>query len=447
MRWLLDAPVTASTASQALLRAPHRMGARILASSSGLTLAGGLSVRRFRGWELPVMATEHAGADPWQAIVTTIFTDGTRLSMPAEGIGGAPMKLSPLVTYPAPDVASIAIQLAVQGQPLRVMSLPMTTDASHRYSVYVSDGLQSPEWREVDGVLTVPPDITSILPMPAVVAVCPQGSPLHVHTTCNIGAEVKALQPGARALGAWDFGRARFLCGGEGGIHALTVNSSRTAVAVNLLHPGVVKSAGAMSQCLDGEVAAIASGDLLTVHGSTVTTRIADLGEGCLGWHAPERSLWIVTPGEEDVRVVYPELDYRGYTLTSSEVSGILTTAPGVMLFGQEGVCCPARPDEAEDLPVAWHCTYPGPWRGRLRMEVPISVSYFDGTISLCHRHLEAEGAVMAQYTVCGSIHSPLILSASLPPCDALMLKIDGMASSDFILRKPQIMKYSDLKS
>lgn len=439
MRAILDSSITACSPSQAMLRSPHRIDASVVASASGLTLAGGLGVRRFRGCELPVIATESSGADPWQAVVTVIFSDGSRLSMPSEGQCGAPVKLSPVVTYPAPDVASIAIQLAVQGQPLRVISLPMSAEPSHRYSVYVAEDLKSPGWREVDGLLTVPPDIIAPLHLDGSVAVCAQGSLLHVHTVADIGAAVNALQPAARALGAWDFGRVRFLCGGRGGIHALTVNSSRTSVAVNLLHPGAVDHAGAMTQALDGEVAAIASGDLLTVHGSTVTTRISGLGSGCLGWHAPDRALWFVPEGEGETRVLFPEFGYAGYSAETHDIGRILTTARGAVIFGPEGILLPGHPDADTDTPVEWHCIYPGPWKGRLRLTVPIAASYFDGTVSLCHRHLEQDGATMAQFVVCGSIHSPLALSVTVPHCDALMLKITGSASSDFKLRTPTL--------
>lgn len=428
-------PKRLSTA-EALLRAPHRISAKVTASASGLTLAGGVKAERFRGWELPVLATDHSGSDLWQAVVSVIFADGTRLSMPAQGMEGAPIKISPVVSYPAPEVASIAIQLAVQGQPLRVMSLPMTTDASHGRSVYVAPELRCPQWREVEGLLTLPADTAAPVDFPSMVVVSGQGSLMHVHAVAGVGGEVRALQPASRALGAWDFGRARFLCGGEGGIHALTVNAGRNAVAVNLLHPGVVERAEAMTQALDGEVAVIASGDLLTVHGSTVSTRIAGLGSGSLAWHAPGRSLWFVPEAGGEVRAMFPEFRYRGCTMPCREADSVLTMPSGVVAIGGEGISLPAKAAE-EAVDVAWAGVLPGPWRGRLRLTIPLSAAYFDGTVSVCHRHLEGDEAVMAKYGVCGSVHSPLVMNLFVPPCDALMIKITGTTAGGCTLRPP----------
>lgn len=442
LRGVLSAPIKAASRAQAYVSAPHRITARVSASASGVTLSSGISVERFRGYELPLMATSAEGDASWRAVVSVLFTDGSRLSMPAEGVGGAPLKVSPIVTYPAPDVASIAIQLHVQGSQLRVMSLPMTTDASHRRSVFISDGLLPPVWREVDGALTVPPDIISPLSFPGVVAVSPQGSLFSVFTLAGVTGKVNALVPGARALGAWDFGRARFLCGGEGGLHALTVNADRTTVAVNLLHPGRVDTPAGMVQALDGEVAAIASGDLITVRGSNVTTRIAGIGAGELAWEPSRRQLWFVGRGADCARVICPDFGYRGFTVTTGQVNELASTASGVLIFTAEGIYRPtASGDGTELTEVAWSNVYSGSWSGRLRVEVPMTVSYFDGTVSILHRHLDGDGAVMAEYAVCGSIHSPLVLSALVPYCNALMLKVEGSASDDFMLREPHIGK------
>lgn len=449
LKSVVNTPVEAVSSREAYLSAPHRIAARVTATASGVMLASGLTVNRFRGYELSSLAFAGSGTEPWRAVVTTIFSDGSRLSMPCEGESNAPLTVSPVVTCPAPDVASVAIQLHVQGSPLRVMSLQMTEDASHRQSVYVAPGLKPPVWREVDGVLTVPDDTAQPITYDTAVVACPHGSLLSVSAVTHMQSRVNALQPAARSMGAWDFGRARFLCGGDGGIHALTVNAERTRIASNLLHPGAVPGQDSMTQALDGDVAAIASGDLITIGGSTVTTRIAAVGDGIVSCNPATRRLWLVAGDRNRLMAVSPDNSYRGFTLPLPEQPYALVPCSGKMwMFGASGVYSFDTPlAGGVTVGVTWSCLYPGPWSGRLRLVVPLSATWFDGSVTVLHGHLSAGTAVISRHDVCGSVNSPLLLSVSVPPCDALTVKIEGTVSADFTLGRPELLMQADFLS
>lgn len=438
---LIGASAHSATPAEAYIDQPHKISAGITASASGVTLAAKIKVRRFRGFSLPTLATGHSGSNPWKAVVTTIFSDGSRLSMPAEGTEKAPIHLSPVIAYPAADVVSVAIQLQVQGEPLRVMSLPMFSDPSHRFSIFVDSRLQSPQWRVADGVLTVPSDINSDLNFPSSVAVCDLGSLLCVKSVSNISSEINALLPAARSMGAWDFGRARFLCGTDAGILALTVNADRTKVAVNLLHQGVVRRQSAMVQALEGEVMAVASGALVRIKGSTVSTPLPGLGDGSLAWNAPRRELWFLPAEGGNIEAICPDFAFSGFSLASVGKGDLYSCACGALLFTDEGIMV-ARSlslseSEITTCAVRWSGTLCGPWKGAIKLRLPVSASYFDGNITISHQHLPYDGAIMAKYGVCGSLHAPLMLTARVPQCDALIVTVDGEASADFCMYSP----------
>jgi len=418
------------------IRPPHRLISSLAATASGVTLAAGLSAERFRGFELPAIATSASGSEPWRSVVTTIFKDGSRLSMPAEGTHGAPLDVSPVVTYPAPDVASVAIQLHVQGSPLRVMSLTMCPDATHTRSVAVAPGLKSPVWREVEGPLVIPDDNAGPLSFAGAVAVCSPGVPHHVYSVVRLAEGVEAVQPAARSLGAWDFGRARFLCGGPGGINALTVSADRSRVAVNLLDQRPVMHSEAMTAALDGEVAAVAGSDLVVIKGATVTTCVAGLGEGRVGWHAPLRQLWHISDDGSDAEVFYPHLKYKGFTTPAEDVRQVISTPDSLFLCvtNVDNV-----PNADADRTVAWRAAFPGPWMGYCRVLLPLSATYFNGVVTVSHSHLDADTAVIARFSINGAVHSPLSLPVLTPRADVLRITVAGTASVDFRLRKPLI--------
>ncbi len=418
------------------IRPPHRLMHSLAATASGVTLAAGLSAERFRGFELPAIATTASDSGPWRSVVTTIFNDGSRLSMPAGGTQGAPTDVSPVVTYPSPDVASVAIQLHVQGSPLRVMSLTMRPDATHTRSVALAPGLKPPVWREVDGALAVPEDTAGPLSFEGAVAVCSPGVPHRVYSVVRPAGGVEALSPAARALGAWDFGRARFLCGGPGGINALTVSADRRRVAVNLLDQRPVTHPEAMTAAPDGEVAAVAGTDLIVIKGAAVTTCVSDLGKGRLGWHAPLRQLWHIPDDGPDAHILYPHLKYKGFTAPAHDVRQVITTPDSLFL------CVPNAGSVADadaDRTVAWRAAFPGPWKGYCRVILPLSATYFNGAVTVSHSHLDADTAVVARFSINGTVHSPLVLPVLTPRADVLRITVAGTASVDFRLKKPLI--------
>lgn len=242
-------------------------------------------------------------------------------------------------------------------------------------------------------------------------------------------------------MGAWDFGRARFLCGTDAGILALTVNADRTKVAVNLLHQGVVRRQSAMVQALEGEVMAVASGALVRIKGSTVSTPLPGLGDGSLAWNAPRRELWFLPAEGGNIEAICPDFAFSGFSLASVGKGDLYSCACGALLFTDEGIMVARSQSLSESeittCAVRWSGTLCGPWKGAIKLRLPVSASYFDGNITISHQHLPYDGAIMAKYGVCGSLHAPLMLTARVPQCDALIVTVDGEASADFCMYSP----------
>lgn len=437
------ARVAAVSPVLAALSAPHKLSASLVATASGATLAAGVTAGRFRGYELPALSLSGYGSEPWRAVVTVVFNDGSRISMPASGTGNAPLTLSPVVTYPSPDVASIAVQLHVQGQPLRVMSLPMAPDASRRCSVYVSSALETPLWREVEGALTVPGDTAAPQAFPSAVAACPQGTLLCCRAVSQFPSPVRALLPQPKALGAWDFGRARFLCGGESGLHSVTVSSDGARMALSLVHQGAILSAGALAAAPGGDVVGIAPPEVFTVRSSTVAHRLAGARPGIVSGDGKDRLVWWAGDAEGDgLRAFCIDHRWYGFSLPAPDITDIVPTASGPLFFTGTAVLGIAPRDLNPDdtAPVAWRRFFPGSWRGRIRVFVPLSARYFDGSLTISHCHLSGDEAVIARYDICGAVHAPLTFIVPVLPCDHLILTLRGSATPDLTLRPPALL-------
>lgn len=65
---------------------------------------------------------------------------------------------------------------------------------------------------------------------------------------------------------------------------------------------------------------------------------------------------------------------------------------------------------------------------------------YFDGTVTVSHSHIDADTAVIARFSISGTVHSPMVLPILTPRASSLRISIVGTASTDFLLYKPVIL-------
>ncbi len=444
------------TAAQAWARSPHMLRAAACASGSGASLMAGLTVMPFRGYELPMLAVE-TERKAWRAVVTTTFDDGSIISQAAEGADHAPTRLSPLLSFPAPGAVRLSVQLSVEGEPLRVAAFDLRPDMRCRDAVWMASEIASPQWREVQGSLVVPSDTAGARHFPAAIAVCAQGQPLCVHTAKECaGHELRAAVPVAKSPQAWDFGRARFLLGGDGGLQCAVVSADRREVSVTLIDPRPVAHKRALTASTDGEAAALAGSDLLRVKANVVSTIATGLEADIAAWDPTRRELWAFpAPGDdqtsEDGTVearVYP-LGRLGewYTARVGAVHDVSDSPVALLAATHDGIArVSADTDEDPDsslVPVAWSGTVKAPrvahGSGLAAAVVPIAATCFEGTVTVAHAHAPGPEGVIARYRCSGPVLSPLRLLIRSYPASDFTITIEGLLSADGYLRAPFI--------
>ena len=449
--------------AEAWARSPHMVSAVACASASGVTLMAGLTVRPFRGYELPLLAVE-TERKPWRALVTVTFADGSVISQAAEGDDYAPVRLSPLLSYPAPSAVRMAVQLVVNDSPVRVQAFDMRPDMRCRDSVWAAPTLASPSLRESTGGIGVPPDTAAPLSLPRAVAVCAQGQPLAAFRAAECaGAALRAAVPVARGPQSWDFGRARFLIGGDGGLQCAVVSADRRDVAVTLLDPRPVAHQRALTAMADGEAAALAGRDMLRVKGSAVTTIATELDASMVAWNPSRGELWAL--GGEGARATVFPLAAPGRFFTAAaaempEVADVSASPVDMYLSGGGSVARASSGTDSEPdssaVPIAWAAPVAMPRQpsgksgatrgaigaamGEARLVVPLATSHFFGTVTVAHGHTPGPEAVIARFSLRGPILAPLRLPIAPYPASELSVAVEGIASADSILRRPYIV-------
>lgn len=251
----LSAKVKRASFAEALLSAPHMMAASSAASDGSAVAWGAPRALRYAGYPLPVFATAQSDA-AWHATVTVRFDGRRGVSRYIEGSGGCPSALGPVLSYPSPDARSMSILLWSEGVTRR-FECSLTPDESGRRSVYISPGLQAPEFTTVSSGTLI--DIENAdESFDDIVALCRAEAPVgRIVAVCGMPGKVHALAAVAGAEQAWDRGRSRFYAATAGGIVSLAMTASTGACSVRMVEQRGVSRADAMAAG-DGEVYVLA---------------------------------------------------------------------------------------------------------------------------------------------------------------------------------------------
>lgn len=253
----LSAKVKRASFAEALLSAPHAMAASSAASDGSAVAWGAPRALRYAGYPLPVFATAQSDA-AWHATVTVRFDGRRGVSRYVEGSGGCPSALGPVLSYPSPDARSMSILLWSDGVTRR-FECSLTPDESGRRSVYISPGLQAPEFTTVSAGALI--DIENAdETFDDVVALCRAEAPVgRIAAVCGMPGKVHALAAVAGAEQAWDRGRSRFYAATGGGIASLAMTASTGACSVRMVERRGVSRSDALAAG-DGEIYALVEG-------------------------------------------------------------------------------------------------------------------------------------------------------------------------------------------
>lgn len=298
---------------------PHRFSAATADVAGETVVWGNISVHRFNGYPIEHFAVAVTDDDsiPWSASVVAVTADGERrLAAISSGIGNAPRLLSPMISYPAPDIASMKIRLKV-GEDNYGAEFQLTPSADGRYSYYVSPSSAPIVLSRIDEDIAIPTpeDIPESFASSLITA--PTRSPMSVSDSARVSnGSIILVKTADRRGGAWEFSLRRiFIFSSE---CTLMANLSRSGEFASI-HPfdsRVVDSAkSVVATTIDRyPLVAMASGDLIGLTRGTLTTftelpyYVTERCDECapMFWDSENLELHLADPCDNDLMIVVP---------------------------------------------------------------------------------------------------------------------------------------------
>lgn len=298
----MTAEVSPVDPTEARLGPPHEFSATCCSSASGFDLWGDLTALRFDGYPAEAFAASLAAEGAWHAAVTVSFSNGDeRVVALSQGLSGAPLTFSPVISYPSADAVSMTITVSAGGE-VRRSVLPLTPDPSGRHALYVSPSMQSFSLSDTLSSFVQPLAVSVPLRLPSYVALASKRSPSHLLAVDSLGdCFVMALRPCCRSQSAWDYNRIRFSAFTSSGIYTVNSSRNRSGVISSLLVDNAVLASPAAVTEVGGRLIAVASTRLVEVGPTRVRTLADGIDAASLAYSPSFRELWASDGSETKV--------------------------------------------------------------------------------------------------------------------------------------------------
>lgn len=456
---------------QAWLGAPHHVFYDLQAGGADLSLAARLSVVPFAGYKPSQMAAM-VGNSVWYGYARVTMRDGSSVVVTDRGTAGNPLTFGPVLSYPSPDADFITICVTSGGRTL-IGSFPLTPDPSGRYSVFTAPDARPFELPEEIDDATVPEAMAPVPDLGDVMIAASAADPVHPLAAMRHSmGTVYAVAPARFGQSSWNFGRARFYAMTSSGIYSVAVASGGSDLSASLIDSRLVVAPTAVADTGDC-LYAIASGDLVAISGTKVSTVCSAGGAAGLAYDASRRELWLISSADNPVEVVCLDRGLRRYTLDVGCDPAATVTIGGKVYVGCRSASAvvdvvASADNEGDDVfyrqlgrasteaatSVAWQAAWQHASLGRnavLRADLAGEVDSL--AIDLCRRHFDrlAPGSDVA-FTLRGRILSLLQRTLRLPAATAarsaasaasqphLDLTLSGTVHSDFIINAVEII-------
>lgn len=394
--------------------APHTFVAQSAAVAGTTTLLAGITLRMFDGYTPDILSTV-SGDSLWHAAVRVTMADGHSVVATADGTAASPDGFGPMLSYPSPDAVSMEI-ICRRGNETRRGIFPLQRDSTGRRAVYIHPSLAPFTLPDTLAAYVVPESDMTAVYLPDTAVACRSGSLTPLAATDTGRGGITAISPALHAQGAWDFGRARFYLFTASGILSMAVNAAGTDLRTSLIDPRIVRGPHAVV-CADGAVMAIASGQLVRLHGASATTVCIPSAAEALAADTARGELWLV--GRDNVEILCLDRGMARYTLGLS-VDPLLTVTIGQTAYVADSdsayLVGSERPALTRD--VEWNCVvapFPAQLRGRnvvdgRRLRVTLDAAGTVNSLTLAlSRRLTAgtASAPEASYNISGRLASP----------------------------------------
>lgn len=302
---------------------------------------GGVRVKGFQGYGIDSFTTtvsEAGEIHSWRSVVETELSTGKRRVVTSWGTENAPLKLSPILSYPRVDAVKMRITLERDGIVYRG-EFPLQPNESRTGAYYFNEDGREIELPAVEDSFSYAIDEKEDEQYASLVVVSSVGNPMESRglETVGTGRLVKVLGVDRRGS-AWDFGRHRVYVMTEGGIYLLSVGLEGKSLMCNRIDRRGVMSKGGIAETDDDRypVVCVASGDLIGLSRGNVSTLEEGISEEKLGWDICNKELWLADA--LGLTRVKERLDGGWRQVGGITVAGFQDSGEGLLIESDTGI-------------------------------------------------------------------------------------------------------------
>ncbi|MDE7153410.1 MAG: hypothetical protein K2O00_03050 [Muribaculaceae bacterium] len=272
---------------------PHSVTCGCVAANGDTLLMGNLTMLPFRGYRLDSFGASIT-TDSWKAAIAVEFAGSEeKVVRYCEGSGGAPVMLSPVISYPRADAVRMTIFFRTAGKCYR-SEFPLTPSLCGDAAFYVSPDLKPIDLTadEADFFI-VPAEIPVEHLYSGMIAAAPAASPSVPYAFRLVSSlPVTAVTHALGSSAGWDYVRSRFyLFSPEGAFTVITDSASIRGVN-KVDSRGVSNSENIIPVTRNGVAVLTDSGDLLLWRG--IAPRLAGRNLcGAIAFDAVHNELWL----------------------------------------------------------------------------------------------------------------------------------------------------------
>lgn len=325
----------------ALCRVPSRFVAVSGCAAGGLAVWGGITVTGFSGYRIDEFAQKVTADDEphsWRSVVVTELASGRRRVATSWGTQHAPLKLSPILSYPRADAVRMTVVLERDGEVYKG-EFPLTADETRTAAYYCNGDCREIELEATDESFAYVSDDRVGEYKPSLLLTADADNPLDAVGAERAGSGRVVTVTGVDRRGsAWEFGEHRVYAMTTGGIYLTALDGGGSRLRCSRIDRRGVTGRGAVAETDDDKypLVCIASGDLIGLSRGNAVTLEASAGVCAAGWDGVRKELWL--SDETGCARVKQSLAGGWRTVGGLSVTGFHDTGAGLLIATDLGV-------------------------------------------------------------------------------------------------------------
>lgn len=414
--------------------------AEMCAEAAGATLWAGVHPVR-PGACSPVTYAAALADKAWSGRVRVSFADGHRdVVWRGSGTTDAPVRLSPLLTYPHPGAVKIQIDLDIDGSHYRYTAAAETS-GDGTYSYAIDDGMQPvtpAAAADAGDDATASGDVVGAEARGLLAATRP--GTLTATCAMTLPADIRVICAAPSSGSAWDYGRSRFYCGSGDGIRVVTVGAGAASVAAALVSNSA--PVGPQSMCAGGDVVyALCRGHIAALRGNRAEAVTDDVpvGAEALLWLPRRRQLAVFT-ADDDTHIYSSRHRWAQYTVDNHRITSTLGGAGSAFAATADGriLDCDNTETSTGNTAVRWNARTPFGASSSLRtLTWNIDAADVDGDLTAERMYLSPRRLCVSRISYTGAMRTPLTVAVGARRVTSLWLGIDAGISADAHIAAP----------